>query len=79
VKLWRTTHDTNAYVVVDLLHQGRAATVAGPDIARIVDAWLSELDIRTPLSQELARSACAGDWPRAHALGEHLSVAVCAA
>lgn len=79
MKLWRTTHNTNAYVVVDLLHQGRAAKVAGPDIASVVDTWLSELDIRTSLSQELARCACAGDWPTVHALGERLSVAVCTA
>ena len=75
----RITHNTNAYVVVDLLHRGRAATVAGPDIASIVDTWLSELGIQTSLSHELARAARAGDWPTAHALGECLSVAVCAA
>ena len=74
--LCRTTHNTDAYLVVDLLHLGRTARVAGHDIANLIDAWLNELDIRTTLSQELARAAPAGDWTTTHALGEDLSVAV---
>jgi hypothetical protein len=46
-------HSGPAYIVIDLLHGGRSATVAGPDIARTVDAWMSELGIRTRLSQRV--------------------------
>ena len=64
------------YRVTDRLHQGRTVAVPGHEIAPTVSAWLAELGVESPLAEELARAACAGDWPGAYAVGEHLSVEV---
>jgi hypothetical protein len=48
----------------------------GDEIAAAVSAWLAELGAHSPLVEDLARAARAGDWAVAHALGEHLSVRV---
>lgn len=64
------------YQITDCLHDDRTALVPASDIATIVSTWLAELEIRTPLVQDLASAACAGDWASVHAIGEHLSVRV---
>jgi hypothetical protein len=72
----RTAQDRTTYRVSDRLHDGRTVTVAGHQIATTVSAWLAELGAHSPLVDDLARAATAGDWPAAHALGEYLSVDV---
>lgn len=64
------------YHVTDRLHAGRTADVPGHQIASTVSAWLAELGVESPLVDELARAAQAGDWPAVYAVGEHLSVDV---
>ena len=64
------------YRVTDRLHGGRTVRVAGHDIAPIVSAWLAELDVHSPLVEELAKAACSGDWAAAYAVGAQLSVDV---
>lgn len=64
------------YHVTDRLHDGRSADVPGHQIAPTVSAWLAELGVDSPLVDDLARAAQAGDWPAVHAVGEHLSVQV---
>lgn len=68
--------DVSVYQVTDRLTHGRTVCVPGDEIAATVSAWLAELGTHSPLVQDLARAARAGDWPAAHALGEHLSVKV---
>jgi hypothetical protein len=62
--------------VTDQLTHGRTVCVPGDEIAPAVSAWLAELGTHSPLVEDLARAARAGDWPVAHALGERLSVKV---
>ncbi len=64
------------YHVTDRLHDGRTADVPGHQIAPTVSAWLAELGVESPLVDDLARAAQAGDWPAVYAVGEHLSVEV---
>lgn len=64
------------YHVTDRLRDGRAVDVLGHEIAPTVSAWLAELGVDSPLVDELARAAQAGDWPAVYAVGEHLSVEV---
>jgi hypothetical protein len=64
------------YQVTDRLHTGRTVHVAGHEIASTISAWLAELGVRSPLAEDLAHAVHAGDWPAAHAIGEHLSVDV---
>lgn len=64
------------YQVTDHLGDGRTVRVAGDEIATTVSAWLAELGTHSPLVEDLARAARAGDWPAAYAIGEHLSVNV---
>jgi len=68
--------DVTVYQVTDRLTLGRSVCVPGDEIAAAVSAWLAELGTYSPLVEDLARAARAGDWPAAHALGEHLSVKV---
>jgi hypothetical protein len=68
--------DVTVYQVTDRLTHGRSVCVPGDEIAAAVSAWLAELGTYSPLVEDLARAARAGDWPAAHALGEHLSVKV---
>lgn len=73
----RTASDAaTTYLVTDRLHDGRTVRVPGDEIAATVSAWLAELGTHSPLVEDLARAARAGDWPAAHAIGEHLSVHV---
>ncbi|MHA7651108.1 hypothetical protein ACX9NE_18550 [Mycobacterium sp. ML4] len=64
------------YHVTDLLHDGRVVDVPGHRIAPTVSAWLAELGAESPLVDDLARAAQAGDWAAVHAVGEHLCVDV---
>jgi hypothetical protein len=43
-------------------------------IAATVSGWLAELGVQSPMAEDLARAARAGDWPAAHAIGDWLSV-----
>jgi hypothetical protein len=73
----RTANEAcTTYQVTDRLHDGRTVRVPGDEIAATVSAWLEELGTHSPLVEDLARAALAGDWPAAHAIGEHLSVNV---
>jgi hypothetical protein len=64
------------YRVSNRLHDGRTVHVQGHEIAPTVSAWLAELGAHSPLVDDLASAAHAGDWPRACAIGEYLSVDV---
>jgi hypothetical protein len=64
------------YRLTDRLRDGRTVHVLGHEIAPTVSAWLAELGAQSPLVDDLARAAHAGDWPAASALGEYLSVDV---
>jgi hypothetical protein len=70
------SRDATVYQVTDRLTHGRTVCVPGDEIAVAVSAWLAELGTFSPLVEDLARAARAGDWPAVHALGEHLSVKV---
>jgi hypothetical protein len=50
--------------------------VPGNEIAATVSAWLAELGAHSPLVEDLARAAHAGDWHTTHVIGEYLSVDV---
>jgi hypothetical protein len=56
--------------------RGHTVRVPGAEIAATVSAWLAEWGTRSPLVNDLARAACAGDWAAAHAMGEQLSVQI---
>ena len=64
------------YYVTDRLHDEHTVQVPGHEIAPIVSAWLAELGAHSPLVEDLARAARAGDWAAAHAVGDQLSVDV---
>ncbi|MEZ0052249.1 hypothetical protein ABIA30_003261 [Mycobacterium sp. MAA66] len=64
------------FVVVDRLHGRRAVAVPGEQVAATVSAWLAELDVDSPLIDELALAVQRQDWPAVYALGERLSVEV---
>jgi hypothetical protein len=42
----------------------------------VVSTWLADLGIHSPLAEDLARAACAGDWPATYAIGDRLSIDV---
>jgi hypothetical protein len=67
---------TTTYDIVDRLHARRAARVPGNRIAATVSAWLAELDVQSPMVEDLARAANAGNWPAAHAISDWLSIDV---
>ncbi len=76
---WIPRRDSQAlttYQVTDRLRDGRTVRVPGDEIAATVSAWLAELGTHSPLVEDLAQAVRAGDWPVAHAIGEHLSVNV---
>jgi hypothetical protein len=72
----RTAPTRTIYRVSDRLHDGRTVNVPGHEIATTISAWLAELGAHSPLVEDLARAAHAGDWPAACAIGEYLSVDV---
>jgi hypothetical protein len=74
--MYRSSNPTRTiYRVTDSLH-GRTVHVPGHEIANTVSAWLAELGAHSPLAEDLARAAHAGDWPAACAIGQYLSVDV---
>jgi hypothetical protein len=64
------------YRITDRLHDGRTVDVPCHAIVGVVSTWLAELGIHSPLAEDLARAACAGDWPAAYAVGDRLSIDV---
>jgi len=64
------------YRITDRLHDGRTADVPCHEIVGVVTRWLADLGIHSPLAEDLARAACAGDWPAAYAIGDRLSIDV---
>lgn len=83
-----TTHDAQAksrtgakrtvtvYELSDRLHDGRRVQLTAEEIVTTVSAWLAELGASSPLAEDLAQAVRVGDWPKAHLLGEYLSVDV---
>lgn len=67
---------TNIFHITDRLNDARTVDVPGHRIAPTVSAWLAELDVESPLVEDLAEAAQKGDWSAVHAVGEHLSVEV---
>lgn len=67
--------DAAVYQLTDRLHR-RTALVSGEDIVTTLSAWLAELGATTPFVEDLASAVRAGDWPKAHALADYLSVDV---
>jgi hypothetical protein len=72
----RTARTSTTHRISDRLHDGRTVTVPGDQIATTVSVWLAELGAHSPLVEDLARAANAGDWPAIYAIGESLSVDV---
>jgi len=64
------------YRITDRLHDGRTVDVPCHAIVGVVSTWLAELGIHSPFAEDLARAACAGDWPAAYAIGDRLSIDV---
>ena len=64
------------YRITDRLLDGRTVDVPGHEFVSIVSTWLAELGAHSPLAEDLARAACAGDWPAAYAIGDRLSIDV---
>lgn len=65
---------TAIYQVTDRLHCGRAAQVTGDEIGNTVAQWLAELDIHSPMVEDLTRAVREGDWALALRLANFLSV-----
>lgn len=65
-----------SYCIVDRLHARCVARVPANRIAATVSAWLAELGVDSPMAEDLARAARAGNWPAVHAIGDCLSVDV---
>lgn len=70
----RSTSTPQMYLVRDRLHEGRMASVAATEIANLIGSWLADLDVHSPLVDQLAHAARLGDWTAARAIAEHLSV-----
>lgn len=67
------------YELTDLLQEERTVRVHAGQIVGIVSTWLAELDIHSPLVEDLARAVREGNWPAAYSIGENLCVAVAVA
>ena len=65
--------------VSDRLHEERSVTVAAHEIAGTVAGWLAELDVHSPLVDQLASAVDDSDWVTARAIAERLSVDVTSA
>ena len=61
------------YRIADRLHDGRTVDVPCHEIVGVVSTWLAELGIHSQLAEDLARAACAGDWPVVYAIGDRLA------
>ena len=64
------------YQLTDRLRDGHAVDVSADEIVTTVSGWLAELGAASPLVEDLAQAVRAGDWPKAHSLGDYLSVEV---
>ena len=64
------------YQLTSRLGDGRTVRVSADEIATAVSAWLAELGAASPLVDDLARAVRAHDWPKAHALGDYLTVEI---
>lgn len=64
------------YQVTDRLHQEHKVTVPGEGIATAVSIWLAQLGAQSPIVDDLARAACAMDWPTVYSICDRLSVDV---
>lgn len=62
------------YEIVDQLHDRHAVGVTADRVAATVAGWLAELDVQTPLTDELARATQRGDWPATHTICDQLSI-----
>lgn len=62
------------YLLTDRLHEGRKVQVLADQLPCTVASWLAELGADSPLVDELAKAVFAGDWPKAHAVADRLSV-----
>lgn len=68
------TKTAKTYDIVDRLHARRAAHVPVDLIAATVTSWLAELGAASPMAEDLARAAGAGNWPAVHAISDCLSL-----
>ncbi|GAB3231668.1 hypothetical protein GCM10027535_39540 [Mycolicibacterium hippocampi] len=64
------------YQLTDRLHEGRTARVSVDGIAGTVSAWLADLDVHSPLAEDLAQTVRDGQWAAAYAIADRLSVEV---
>lgn len=76
---WRHQHpatitDGPTYEIVDQLHDRHAVGVTADRVAATVASWLAELDVQSPLTDELARATQRGDWPATHSICDQLSI-----
>jgi hypothetical protein len=65
------------FAVKDQLIDGREAFVETPDeLSGVVNAWLANDGVPWPSEnvKSLVSAIRRGDWPRAHALADHLSL-----
>ncbi|CAM5743288.1 hypothetical protein MAUB1S_04828 [Mycolicibacterium aubagnense] len=74
---WRHQHRAaTTYEIVDQLHDRHAVGVPADRVAATVAGWLAELDVHSPLTDDLARATQRGDWPTTHTICDQLSIAV---
>lgn len=73
------TQHATVYEVRDRLHDGRARRVRSDEIAATVSGWLAELDVQSPLVDDLARAVRVGNWAAAYAVCDVLGVDVAVA
>lgn len=71
---WRTAVAARNYELTDLLHDRRAVCVPAEGIVGVLSAWLAELDVVSPLVEDLARTVRNDDWPAVHDIATRLSV-----
>jgi len=72
---WRHQHPAaTTYEIVDQLHDRHAVGVTADRVAATVAGWLAELDVQSPLTDELARATQRGDWPTTHTICDQLSI-----
>lgn len=64
------------YQLTNRLRDGYTAYVSADEIVTTVSAWLDELGAASPLVEDLAHAVRAGDWPKAHALADYLSLEI---
>ena len=62
------------YEIVDQLHDRHAVGITADRVAATVAGWLAELDVQSPLTDELARATQRGDWPTTHIICDQLSI-----